>query len=84
MENQIIKSLEHSCKQLSYSYEKVPSGAGHDSMNMAKLCPTGMIFIPSKDGISHNPKEFSSLEDISRGVNLLKNEILKTAIPLNL
>ena len=38
----------------------MPSGAGHDAQEMAQICPIGMIFIPSKNGISHSPKEYST------------------------
>lgn len=82
MDETVIKSLEMTCKKLGFSYMKMPSGAGHDVMNMAKICPTGLIFIPSKNGLSHNPREFTSLKDIENGIRLLKDEILKVARPL--
>jgi beta-ureidopropionase / N-carbamoyl-L-amino-acid hydrolase len=54
----------------------LPSFAGQDSQNLAKIAPMGMIFIPSKDGISHSPKEYSSPEDIARGAEVLYRTIL--------
>ena len=48
------------------------SGAGHDAVAMSKVMPVSMLFIRSKDGVSHNPEEFSSAEDILSGLNVLK------------
>lgn len=56
---------------------RMPSGAGHDAQSMAKLGPVGMIFIPSVDGISHSPKEYSRPEDIVHGVDVLLRTLLK-------
>jgi N-carbamoyl-L-amino-acid hydrolase len=55
----------------------MPSGAGHDAQAMAKIAPTGMIFIPSKDGISHSPEEYSSVKDIASGASVMFHTILK-------
>ena len=49
----------------------MPSGAGHDAQDMARIGPVGMIFIPSIGGISHSPKEFSRPKDIENGANVL-------------
>lgn len=57
----------------------IPSGAGHDSQNMAPLAPTGMIFIPSIDGRSHCPEERSSWEDVENGANVLLDTVLRLA-----
>ena len=54
----------------------MPSGAGHDAQEMARIGPVGMIFIPSKDGISHSPKEFSKPLDIENGANVLLHTLL--------
>ena len=54
----------------------MPSGAGHDAQDMALIAPTGMIFVPSKSGISHSPKEFTSAEDMANGANVLLHTIL--------
>ena len=50
---------------------RLPSGAGHDAQNMARLAPTGMIFVPSVEGRSHSPAELSTWEDIEAGANVL-------------
>jgi len=55
----------------------MPSGAGHDAQEMAHICPVGMIFIPSVDGISHSPREFSLPADITNGANVLLHTLLK-------
>lgn len=60
----------------------LPSGAGHDGMQLAGLCPMGMIFIRSKDGISHNPAEWSSQDDCADGANVLFHTVLKLANPI--
>ncbi len=61
------------------SFLKMPSGAGHDSMNMARLCPTGMIFVPSQDGVSHQPQEYTKTQDIAVGVDLLYETVVQLA-----
>lgn len=72
-----VKSyIAQSAKELGLSYKLMPSGAGHDAQNMAKITPTAMIFIPSKGGISHSPKEFSSMKDICNGANVFFKTIL--------
>jgi allantoate deiminase len=50
---------------------RLPAGAGHDGLMMAKLCPIGMIFVRCRGGISHNPAEFSSAEDMGLAVAAL-------------
>lgn len=67
----VIAVLEQAARDSGLAYRKMPSGAGHDAMNMAGLAATGMIFIPSIDGVSHNPAENSRPDDIGTGVGLL-------------
>ncbi|NER13602.1 hydantoinase/carbamoylase family amidase [Leptobacterium flavescens] len=72
-----IKSkIAQSAKELGLSFKNMPSGAGHDAQDMAVLTPTGMIFVPSKGGISHSPKEFTSAEDMANGANVLLRTVL--------
>ncbi len=73
----IRKYIDESAKELDLSTLYMPSGAGHDAQDMAKIAPTGMIFIPSVGGISHSPKEYSRPEDVVNGVNVLLHTILK-------
>ena len=74
MVREIIKSQ---AEGMGFSTKSLPSGAGHDAQEMARIAPMGMIFIPSKNGISHAPEEFSSKEDISNGANVLLHTILE-------
>ena len=60
-----------SCKTLGMSCRLLPSGAGHDAGHLARMTPTGMIFVPSKDGRSHCPEEWTDFARIGCGVELL-------------
>jgi len=80
MDKTIVHSLSELCENMNIEYMTMSSGAGHDSMNMAKNWPTGLIFIPSLDGLSHHPEEFTKLEDISTGIKLLKEVVLSYAM----
>jgi len=55
------------------------SRAYHDSLFMARICPTGMIFIPCRDGVSHRPDEYSAPHEIQRGVAVLANTLAHLA-----
>ena len=70
-------AINQAAQDLQLSSKFMPSGAGHDAQEMAVICPIGMIFIPSKDGISHSPREYSSQIDITNGANVLLHTILK-------
>ena len=76
MDSTIQKEIEKSINSLGLSYKSMPSGAGHDAQDMALIAPTGMIFVPSKGGISHSPKEFTSASDMANGANVLLKTIL--------
>ena len=60
----------------------VVSGAGHDAIYMARVAPAGMIFIPCKDGVSHNEIEDADPKDIEAGANVLLHAMLQFANPL--
>jgi N-carbamoyl-L-amino-acid hydrolase len=64
-------------KSLGFTSKMMQSGAGHDAQEIAEIAPVGMIFIPSKLGISHSPKEFSTAGDMANGTNVLLQTILK-------
>lgn len=73
-----IRSLiSEAARDLKLTTKLMPSGAGHDAQDMARLGPVGMIFIPSVNGISHSPREFSHPEDIANGANVLLHTLLK-------
>ena len=71
------KLIDETAKSLGLSTRWLPSGAGHDAQEVARLCPVGMIFVPSIGGISHSPKEYSRPEDIVNGANVLLHTLLK-------
>ena len=73
----IIKAISEASNDLKLKSKFMPSGAGHDAQEIAQICPIGMIFIPSKNGISHSPKEYSTTNDISNGANVLLHTVLK-------
>ena len=64
-------------EDLGLSHMSMPSGAGHDAQDMAKITPTGMIFVPSVDGISHSPNEFTRPKDMANGAKVLLHTLLK-------
>jgi N-carbamoyl-L-amino-acid hydrolase len=76
MDSSIQAEIKKSASQLGLSSRFMPSGAGHDSQDMALIAPTGMIFVPSKGGISHSPKEYTSANDMANGANVLLHTIL--------
>lgn len=58
-------------------YRDMTSGAGHDSVYTSRWCPTSMIFVPSRKGISHNPEEYTSPEDCAIGAAVLCQSVLR-------
>ena len=78
LDEEIQSVIETEAGAHGFSTKRMPSGAGHDAMNMATVCPTGMIFIPSTFG-SHNPKEFASEEAIEKGAKVLANTLKRLA-----
>ncbi len=72
----IKKLIDSSARSLGLSTKWMPSGAGQDAQEIARLGPMGMIFIPSIGGISHSPKEFSRPQDIENGANVLLQAVL--------
>lgn len=79
LSQKLCSVIEHVSKELGLSYRRMPSGAGHDAMNMAELTPTSMIFIPCREGVSHNGAEFASQEDVANGVKLLTEVLYSLA-----
>jgi len=71
LDERIQAVIEAEAGRLGLSTMRMPSGAGHDSQNLAKLAPTGMIFVPSVDGRSHSPAELTGWPDVENGANLL-------------
>ena len=78
-DKRIVKILEEHCKEMKLPYKKMVSGAYHDSLLVAEFAPMAMIFVPSKDGISHHKAEFTEMADIACGAELLANTLFDLA-----
>ena len=76
-DTRIRSFISEAARELGLSTKSLPSGAGHDAQDMARLGPVGMIFVPSVGGISHSPREFSHPEDLANGANVLLHTLLK-------
>jgi N-carbamoyl-L-amino-acid hydrolase len=76
-DSKIRSLIAEAAHDLGLTTKSLPSGAGHDAQDMARLGPVGMIFVPSIGGISHSPREFSRPEDIANGANVLLHTLLK-------
>ena len=75
-DDRVVDRIEQLATQRGLSTKRMPSGAGHDAQMMARICPTGMIFVPSVDGVSHNPAEHTDEEDLIAGTQLLADTLL--------
>lgn len=76
---QVVELISTVAKTHTQAVVHMPSGAGHDAQMFARVCPSAMIFVPSVEGISHNPTEFTSPEDIVLGTNILLQVLLQLA-----
>ena len=63
--------VEETTRELGFSFKRMTSGAGHDAQMMARICPTAMIFVPSRGGISHSPAEHTDRKDLLAGAEVL-------------
>jgi len=79
LDKRLLRVSRELCDEKGIDYEIMPSGAGHDAMQMAKIAPAGMIFVPSKRGISHNPLEWTDPADIALGAQLLMETMIRVA-----
>ena len=71
MDSELVSALERATRRVDISARRMPSGAGHDAMIMARRVPSGMLFVPSRDGISHSPEEFSESHHVAGAVAVL-------------
>lgn len=71
LDTEIQEKLSQMSYNLSFRTKKMASGAGHDAMNMAKVWPTGLVFIPCRDGVSHPPKEYTEIQNLINVTELL-------------
>ena len=79
LDKALAAQSEAICAEKGFSFLHMNSGAGHDAMHMTKICPTTMLFIPCRAGISHNPAEYASTEDICRGIEVLAEVLRREA-----
>jgi hydantoinase/carbamoylase family amidase len=77
LSDRIIATIKETADELGIEALMMPSGAGHDAQQIATFTDAGMIFLPSVEGISHNPQEYTRLEDIVLGTKLLTHVLLK-------
>jgi N-carbamoyl-L-amino-acid hydrolase len=73
----VQSAIREAAHTAGLSTADLPSGAVHDAGEIARIAPMGMIFVPSRDGISHAPQEFSSWDDIANGTEVLYRTILR-------
>jgi len=72
--------LARKMEEAGHVFQHIISGAGHDAQELSSLCPTAMIFVPGEyDGISHNPREYSTPEQCRNGVDVLLQAVLELA-----
>ncbi|GAB6086687.1 allantoate deiminase [Alkaliphilus crotonatoxidans] len=79
MNKKVVDMIEEVCKANQVNYKVMHSGAGHDSQIIAPHVPTGMIFVPSIKGVSHNPAEDTKLEDLREGIKTLAYALYRLA-----
>ncbi|MEM3095563.1 MAG: Zn-dependent hydrolase [Nitrososphaerota archaeon] len=79
MSKTVIEAILASVEKLGISHRLMPSGAVHDTQNMARIADVGMIFVPSRDGVSHAPDEWTEPRDAEAGANVLLHTILQLA-----
>jgi len=75
----MIEIVRQAAAASGYTYQEMISGAGHDACNMAKIAPTSMIFVPCRDGLSHNEAEWATSDDLEAGANILLSSMIKRA-----
>jgi N-carbamoyl-L-amino-acid hydrolase len=75
----VVDLVERAADKLGHSVMRLPSGAGHDAQMLARACPTGMVFVPSRGGISHNPAEHTEFEHLAAGAQVLADVLVDLA-----
>jgi hydantoinase/carbamoylase family amidase len=73
----VVGAAEDACEELGIPFREIVSGAYHDAMVLGAEIPMGMIFVPSKDGISHHPDEYTAPEEIELGVRVLARTLAR-------
>lgn len=80
LDDEIIRLNKRNCEALGFSWMDMYSGAGHDAMVMTELTKVGMIFVPSKNGRSHCPEEWTDYKDLQKGIELMYHTLLDLAV----
>jgi N-carbamoyl-L-amino-acid hydrolase len=75
----VVGRVETAALARGHSVMRLPSGAGHDAQMLARVCPTGMVFVPSRDGVSHNPAEHTDPEHLAAGTEVLLDVLVDLA-----
>ena len=75
--DRVIDMVESAARARGDSVQLMPSGAGHDAQMLARVCPSGMIFVPSHKGLSHNVNEHTDEADLVAGANILLDVMLQ-------
>jgi N-carbamoyl-L-amino-acid hydrolase len=75
----VVGMVESAADARGYPHRRMPSGAGHDAQMLARVCPTGMVFVPSRQGVSHNPAEYTEPDHLAAGVEVLADVLLRLA-----
>jgi beta-ureidopropionase / N-carbamoyl-L-amino-acid hydrolase len=75
----MISLVEETARSFGYTARRLPAGAGHDAQMLARVCPAGMIFVPSVGGISHNPGEYTRPEHLAAGADILLQMLVRLA-----
>ena len=75
----LVDAVENAAKMLGFSHRRITSGAGHDACNLNTVIPTAMVFVPCKDGVSHNELEDATQPDCAAGANVLMHTVLALA-----
>ncbi|HEX6005501.1 MAG TPA: M20 family metallo-hydrolase [Burkholderiales bacterium] len=76
---QVVSCVEAAAQSLNLPYRRMPSGASHDAMYMARICPTGMVFVPCEKGVSHNEAENAKPGDLAAGARVLAAALIELA-----
>ncbi len=78
-DDRVVALVDGAARARGYSTMRMPSGAGHDAQMLARVCPAGMVFVPSIRGISHNPAELTADADLEAGANVLLDVLVRLA-----
>lgn len=77
LDTHVITTIEKAADTLDLSHTRLMSFAGHDTQNISRFTPSGMFFVPSVNGLSHNPDEFTLPQDVINGANVLLHALLE-------